>query len=287
MMMRAPENRTRLISTRCCMPIGNEPVRARGSTSRPRPRRCSVEPRGTSDANRRRRGAPRLLTEKDVLRHCQVGNDAEFLVDHANARGPERHASRRAPSPPSTPRLALVGRVHAGDDLHQCALAGAVLTDEPMDFVRAKREVDLIQSRHAADDLEIPVSSRIGAEAFIFTDQSTKGGVRRRRPDARRSSRLRIDQIRKCPSIHIMPGAFALVTTGPSVTIFLGMPPSPAFSPPTTPIRRRRCRRHEYGTTDYARSRTCDRRSPPAIAAGMPSTPPIRMSVRLCCFITL
>ena len=31
-----------------------------------------------------------------------------------------------------------------------------------------------------------------------------------------------------------MPGALALVTTGPSVTMFFGMPPSPVFSPFTT-----------------------------------------------------
>ena len=80
------------------------------------------------------------------------------------------------------PRLALVGRVHAGDDLHQRALAGAVLADEPMDFVRAKREVDLIQSRHAAERLGNPGKLEDRSRAFIFTDPSTKGGVRRGRP---------------------------------------------------------------------------------------------------------
>src|ERR1700759_751665 len=41
------------------------------------------------------------------------------------------------------------------------------------------------------------------------------------------------DQIRKWSSIHIIPGAFALVTTGPSTMTFFGIPPGPVFSPET------------------------------------------------------
>ncbi len=38
---------------------------------------------------------------------------------------------------------ALIVGMHAGDDLHQRALAGAVLADEAVDLARAQREVDV------------------------------------------------------------------------------------------------------------------------------------------------
>ena len=58
MMMRAPENRTRLISTSCWMPIGNEPIAGARIDVDAEAAQVFVAPRGTSGANRRRRAAP-------------------------------------------------------------------------------------------------------------------------------------------------------------------------------------------------------------------------------------
>ncbi len=45
MIMRAPENSTRVSSTSCCSPIGSAPIRARGSTMMPSPCRCRLASR--------------------------------------------------------------------------------------------------------------------------------------------------------------------------------------------------------------------------------------------------
>jgi len=68
-------------------------------------------------------------------------------------------------------------------------------------------------------DLEMPLSSSRGISAVTLSVTFRVG-----------------DQIRKWLSIHIMPGAFDLVTTGPSVMMFFGIMPmlSPVFSPETT-----------------------------------------------------
>jgi hypothetical protein len=46
--------------------------------------------------------------------------------------------------------------MHAGDDLHQRALACAVLADETMDLAGEKREVDPAQRLDAAKGLADP-----------------------------------------------------------------------------------------------------------------------------------
>ena len=47
-----------------------------------------------------------------------------------------------------------IGAVHAGDHLHQGALAGAVLAGEPVDRAGLKREIDAAQGLDAAERLD-------------------------------------------------------------------------------------------------------------------------------------
>src|SRR3569833_1221554 len=42
-------------------------------------------------------------------------------------------------------------RMHAGDDLHQRALAGSILPDETVDLAGEKREANAVQGRHAGE----------------------------------------------------------------------------------------------------------------------------------------
>ena len=103
MMMRAPENSTRANSINCCRPIGREPMRVRGSTSRPRPlqqlgSRASVghaAPGGPWPS-----GPTGCLPRKTFSATLRSGHDAEFLVHHADA-GRESVARRSGSSPPA------------------------------------------------------------------------------------------------------------------------------------------------------------------------------------------
>src|SRR5438045_9717765 len=55
--------------------------------------------------------------------------------------------------PPIEHETAGEFRMHAGDDLHQRALARAVLADETMDLAGGEREVDPTQRLDAAEGL--------------------------------------------------------------------------------------------------------------------------------------
>jgi hypothetical protein len=94
------------------------------------------------------------LPEEDVLGDGQVGRNAELLVHHADAGGVRvaRPSGKRTGWPSSRKRAVELG-VHAGDDLHQRALAGAVLANETVDLAGMKREVDTTKRFDAAEAL--------------------------------------------------------------------------------------------------------------------------------------
>ena len=93
----------------------------------------------------------RLLAEKDVLGDRQVGHDAQLLMHHADAG--RKRVARRAETgfPPVEHEAAGELRMHAGDDLHQRAFAGAVFADETMDLAGEQREVDPAQRLDTAE----------------------------------------------------------------------------------------------------------------------------------------
>ena len=79
----------------------------------------------------------RLDAEMDVLRHRQVAHGGQFLMDHADTGRPGISRRRVTHRAPVETHLALIVDVHAGDDLHQRGLAGAVLADQPVDLAGA------------------------------------------------------------------------------------------------------------------------------------------------------
>ena len=103
----------------------------------------------------------RLAAKEDVLGRGQFGNQIEFLVDDRDAGAlgvlNAREANRRA----LDPDLAVIVDVHAGEDLHQCRFAGAVLAHEGVDFAAPQVEVDVAQRRHAGEGF---------GDAFRFKD---------------------------------------------------------------------------------------------------------------------
>ena len=85
-----------------------------------------------------------LAAEDDVLEHGEVVGEHEVLVDHADAgldrvgRGGEAHLLA------VDQHRALVGGLHAVEDLHQRRLAGAVLTADGVDLARLDPQVDIV-----------------------------------------------------------------------------------------------------------------------------------------------
>ncbi len=91
------------------------------------------------------------LPRIDVLGDRQVRHYRQLLMHHADA-GVERIAGgAESHLLPVDAHAAAEIRVHAGDDLHQRLLAGAVLADEAMDFAGAEREVDLAKRFDTAE----------------------------------------------------------------------------------------------------------------------------------------
>ena len=78
--------------------------------------------------------------------------------------------------------LALVRRVDAGEDLHQRALAGAVLADQPVDLARQQLEIDAVERGRAAEALGDAAERQDGLRGVASLIQ--------RRTDARRSAPL-------------------------------------------------------------------------------------------------
>src|SRR5271154_1880340 len=156
-----------------------------------------------------------------------------------------------------------VGAMDAGDDFHHRALAGAVLAGQTVDLTGEQGEVDAPKRLDAAKRLR-------DACQFKQRHGETSSTV----------------QIRNCSCIQSIPSAFALVTTGPSVTMFLGMS-VPVLAPLTTAetpamIAPPWMRQDGLRTVAYIWP-ACTA----LIAGGMASPPPILVSVRPFACMTL
>ena len=162
---------------------------------------CDVRRRrAASRASRRMRRAveaaarPRqLAAEEQVGGHVEPRHEVELLEDRGDAgrlglaRAGEAH--RRAVDRGSSPSS---GAMHAGEDVHQRRLAGAVLAEERVDLAGLQVEVDAAQRLDAAEALldAAHLEERLSHGPGTRT---TRGGGRRRgarspRPAGRPSS---------------------------------------------------------------------------------------------------
>ena len=200
MMMRAPENNTRdefdelldadrkIAEARARVDVEPEIFQLRGG--------ALGHPPPGDDAE----AIDRLTSEEDIFGDAQFRRDAELLMDHPDPGG-QRIARRAEMHVLSVDAHAPgVGGVDAGDDLHHRALARAVLAGQTMDLTGGEREVDAAKRLDAAERLR---------DARHF--------------EQRHAELSRTVQMRNCSCIQSMPSALALVTTGPSVTMFFGM----------------------------------------------------------------
>ena len=132
----------------------------------PQARRCAPRGRGRCRAGQqlaRRRdrslrstirpARQRLAAEKDVRRDAQLRDEVELLVDDGDARRLGVAHACEADRLAGDPDLAVIGRVDAGEDLHQRRLAGAVLAHQSVDLAAAQVEIHPAQGRHAGEAL--------------------------------------------------------------------------------------------------------------------------------------
>ena len=95
----------------------------------------------------------RLAANPDVLRHRHKVHQVEFLMDHRDAVSQRVERRGQADFLALEPERAGVGRVDAGDDLHQRRLAGAVLAHQRMDMAALQAERDVVERQHAGKGL--------------------------------------------------------------------------------------------------------------------------------------
>ena len=108
---------------------------------------CVVQRAPVDDA----RPARRRRAEEDVLRHRQVRDEVELLVDDADA---ERERVARAVDRRRLavePDLAGVLAIRAAENLHQRRLAGAVLAEQHVHVAGVERQIDAVERDDARE----------------------------------------------------------------------------------------------------------------------------------------
>jgi hypothetical protein len=86
-----------------------------------------------------------FLTEGDVLGHCQVGREIEFLVNHRHTRTLGRDGIPGTVFFPIEPHGSRIGRMNPTQNLQQGALAGPILPDQRLSLARPQRQAHLPQ----------------------------------------------------------------------------------------------------------------------------------------------
>jgi hypothetical protein len=100
--------------------------------------------------------SPDLLAEDDVLGDRQDRDQLEVLMDHPDARRDGVGGRRERDPLAADQQLPGVGLVQPEHDVHQRALAGAVLAEEAMDLAPSEHEVDVGVGEHAREPLRDP-----------------------------------------------------------------------------------------------------------------------------------
>ncbi len=95
----------------------------------------------------------RLAADPDVLGHRHVVHQVELLMDHGDAVLERVERRGQLDLLALQPEGAGVGRVDAGDDLHQRRLAGAVLAHQRVDVAALQAERHVVERQHAGEGL--------------------------------------------------------------------------------------------------------------------------------------
>jgi hypothetical protein len=93
----------------------------------------------------------RLASEKDVGCDIEVVREIELLMNQGNAEMFRRPHTVDTHRPVFEQNLAAVGFLHTGENLHQRALARAVLANDRQNFTLVQRERNVVQRPHAGE----------------------------------------------------------------------------------------------------------------------------------------
>ena len=185
------------------LPLGERQRADRGVRRRCRGRaaRSAVGARAAHRAGVEQAEAARLAAERQVLRDGQIEEQAELLVDGGDAERRAPGACRGSSTGVAADRdRAGVGGEHAGQDVDQRRLAGAVLADQRVDLARPQRRAT---RRRAPARRESAWSARLTSSAArrsrrAATDRSAMGIIGRScegtAPRSPRERRCRVDQ---------------------------------------------------------------------------------------------
>ena len=94
-----------------------------------------------------------LAADRDVLGDREVRAEVHLLVDRAHPGALRLERMRELDARPVELDLAGIREVHAGQDLHERALAGAVLAHQRVDLTREQSEVDRVQRLRVTEPL--------------------------------------------------------------------------------------------------------------------------------------
>ena len=161
--------------------------------------RRDVEPDGPQELSRlaaqprriQQSPASGFAAQEEIGRDVQVLGQIEFLVDEGDAQPEGFFDGPQGRWNPVDPDLARVGGLHPGEDLHQGALAGPVLTDDGHDFAPAHGQAHALERPHAGERLGQRAGfqqgrghGRCGRSMARITcrQPSTSSRSRRRRP---------------------------------------------------------------------------------------------------------
>jgi hypothetical protein len=105
--------------------------------------------------------------EQDVLEHRQRRLEAEFLFDYGYAGCLRRSSVRQCDRRPVDQDLSLIGGDDAGKRLDERALAGAVMSNQGVNFAAAQRERDAVKRDNWPEHLvTLRTSSARGASGI-------------------------------------------------------------------------------------------------------------------------
>ena len=117
----------------------SQPISASRASAR---RRCAL---GIDQAE-----APRRRRDRDIVRDREVGHQRQFLEDADDAGRVGGGWRGEADIDSGKAHAAGIGLDHAGDDLDQRRLAGAVLAQHRVDLAALAGEIDALEGAHAA-----------------------------------------------------------------------------------------------------------------------------------------
>ena len=113
--------------------------------------------------------------EEQIGGHVEARDEIEFLKDRRDARGLCSAWIGEADGDPVDLDLALIRRDHAGENIHQGRLAGAVLAKQRVDFPALEIEIDAAQCLRAAKALDDAThGEQWGLRARVFISASRR-----------------------------------------------------------------------------------------------------------------